>query len=340
MSPLFSIVVPVKNAGAFVGRALRSVLEQAGDDTEVIVVDGGSTDGSVAVIADLLRPPSGRNGECKKREGLARGSQGDEVRKREAECPGGERFYPHLCDHWVVTRKGCLWISEPDRGQSHALNKGFARASGKYLFWVNADDLLLPGTLDKARAYLRAHPECEWLAGNLVYVDEQDRVLRCARDGRWHDWLYRHAPVRVYGPTSIFSRELFERGGGFDESLHYLMDTDLWLRFKAAGARYERLPHYCWAFRVHGGSKTAADLRGAADPRMVAERERVYAKNGLRVTRAGLWQQRAWRLVNGCYLRAWWDSRRYCDHPVVAMGSVKNARDGRMGSRRARSEKA
>ncbi len=339
----FSIVIPSLNAGVFLERALQSVLAQAGSDTEVIVVDGGSTDGSVAVIEDLLRPRSGRNGECKNGRGAGEGARGtcDGGRARGEPGDGGvltqrrgdaetQGFYPHLCDHGGGGAKsGALWCSEPDGGQSAALNKGFARATGRYLLWINADDLLLPGTLDRARAHLRAHPECQWLAGNLVYIDAQDRVLWCARDGQWHDWLYRHAPVRVYGPTSIFSRALFERVGGFDESLHYVMDTDLWLRFKAAGARFERLPHYCWAFRVHGGSKTAADLRGAADPHMLEERARVYAKNGLRVTCAGLWQQRAWRLLNGCYARAWWESRRYCDHGVVAMASVKTGVGGR-----------
>jgi hypothetical protein len=242
---------------------------------------------------------------------------------RNDECKNGRFKIARLADSGARV----LWCSEPDDGQSAALNKGFAQARGEFFFWINGDDLLMPGTLDKARAFFLEHPTCQWLAGNLVYIDAQDRVLRVARDGRWHDWLYRHAPVRVYGPTSIFSRELFERVGGFDESLHYMMDTDLWLRFKAVGARYERLPHVCWAFRVHEGSKTAADLRGAADPRMLEERARVYAKNGLRVTRFGLWQQRVWRLLNGCYLRAWWESRGYCDHPVVAMGRVKGSGD-------------
>ena len=67
--------------------------------------------------ADLLRPPSGRNGECKKREGRAGGSQGDEVRGREAECPGKRKFYPHLCDHWVVTKKGCAMESAGNAGK-------------------------------------------------------------------------------------------------------------------------------------------------------------------------------------------------------------------------------
>ena len=112
MSPLFSIVMPVLNAGAFLERALRSVLAQAGEDTEVIVVDGGSTDGSVAVIEDLLRPRSGRNGECKNGGGtgegargacdggLARGEPGDGgVFTQRLEDTVAQGFYPHLCDH-------------------------------------------------------------------------------------------------------------------------------------------------------------------------------------------------------------------------------------------------
>jgi hypothetical protein len=175
---------------------------------------------------------------------------------------------------------------------------------------VNADDLLLPGTLDRVRAYLSKNPGCEWLAGNLIYIDKQDKVLWCARDGQWHDWLYRHAPVRVYGPSSVFTKRLFDRVGGFDESLHYVMDTDLWLRFKRAGARFVRMPYYFWGFRVHEGSKTSGGLMGKKSPEIVAEQERMYRKNGFQVTQLGLWSQRLWRIVNGCYARAWWDTRR------------------------------
>lgn len=306
MPSLFSIVIPSLNAGAYLERALQSVLAQAGADTEIIVVDGGSDDGSAATLAATAARLGGqRFGE----KGIFDHSVVEkESLKERAAVGGGARF---------------LWCSEKDRGQSAALNKGFARARGEYLFWVNADDLLLPGTLDRARAYLAAHPACEWLAGNLVYIDEQDRVLWCARDGAWRDHLLRHAPVRVYGPSSVFRRSLLERSGGFDESLHYVMDTDLWLRFRAAGARFHRLDHYCWAFRVHGASKTAGDLSGRTDPGMAEEQRRMYAKNGLTVTRTGLWLQRGWRLLNGCYLRAWLDTRRYCGHSVAAMGSVK-----------------
>ena len=267
MAPFFSIIVPSLNQARFLERALTSVFAEVDDNDELIVVDGGSTDGSVDIIRSHAKQ-------------LA----------------------------W--------WVSEPDGGQSAALNKGFAHARGEFLLWINADDLLLPGTLAAARAYLRSHPDCRWLAGNLVYIDEGDRVLWCARDGKWHDWRFKHAPVRVYGPTSIFHRDAFTAAGGFDESLRYGMDNDLWLSFQRQGLRFHRLSRYCWGFRVHGGSLTTPDLMGHPDAAMRHESIRIIEKNGLRITRCGVQQQRLWRLLNGCYARAWFDTRRWRGKPV------------------------
>jgi glycosyltransferase involved in cell wall biosynthesis len=290
----FSVVIATLQRGFYLERALRSVLNQAGPDTELLVVDGGSTDETREIL---------------------------------------HRHDRHLT--W--------WVSEPDAGQSAALNKGFARAQGEFLLWVNADDLLLPGTLDVARLYLNRQPECSWLAGNQIYIDDLDRVLWCARDGGWHDRLYRNAPVRVYGPTSFFRRSLWQQVGGLDESLRYGMDTDLWLRFKAAGARYQKVSHYCWAFRVHAGSRTTPDLLGRANSRMRAELTQIYRKNGLAVTRAGLWQQRIWRVLNGCYARAWYDTRRWQGKSVLRIARpgapVREGEAGARGLSRIRSRK-
>ncbi|MDD5704320.1 MAG: glycosyltransferase family 2 protein [Kiritimatiellae bacterium] len=260
-------MVPVMNAGPFLERALRSVLDQAGDDTEVLVVDGGSTDGGVEVI---------------------------------------HRHADRLA--W--------WCSEPDAGQSEALNKGFARATGEYLLWLNADDLLLPGALANLAARIRQSPtRPQWLVGNMMIIDARDRIRRCLRDGAWHDFLYRHAPVRVYGPGAVFRRELFEAVGGFDPTLTYCMDTDLWLRFQRAGARYVRIDRYLWGFRQHAASKTnsgAASMEAA----QAAERARMHAKNGLQIRSWNVLANRTFRLLGGAYLRAGIDTLRYRGRPV------------------------
>lgn len=265
--PLFSIVIPVMNAGPFLERALRSVLKQAGDPPEVIVVDGGSTDGGVEII------------------------------RRHAD-------------------RLAWWCSEPDGGQSEALNKGFARATGEYLLWLNADDLLLPGALAVLAERIRHSPvRPQWLVGNMMVIDEHDRICRCLRDGAWHDFLYRHAPVRVYGPGAVFRRELFETVGGFDETLHYCMDTDLWLRFQRAGARYVRVPRYIWGFRHHPASKTNSGV-ATTEAEQAAERARMHAENGLRIRGWNLLLNRTFRLLNGAYLRAGIDTLHYRGRPV------------------------
>ena len=129
------------------------------------------------------------------------------------------------------------WVSEKDNGQSEAFNKGFGKAKGKYFFWINADDFLLPGSIQIAHEYVTKYPECQWFAANTVYIDKNETAIKCVRGLKWSDMLVKDAPIYVYGPTSIFSKELFQSIGGFDESLHYTMDTDLWMRFHRKGVK-------------------------------------------------------------------------------------------------------
>ena len=195
----------------------------------------------------------------------------------------------------------------PDKGQSDALNKGFAKAQGEWLFWLNADDVLLPGALKKVkemvsgfRFHVSGEKGVDWIAGNQICIDEQGRVLKCLCGNGWHDWLYRHAVPHVYGPSAFFRHELFEKVKGFDTSLHVCMDWDLWIRFMKAGARFHRIDEYLWAMRQWTGSKTqggsrAADWHGD-------EVARMLAKNGFVITRGGVLRQRLWRILNGTYL--------------------------------------
>lgn len=204
---------------------------------------------------------------------------------------------------------------EPDKGQSDALNKGFAKAKGEWLFWLNADDVLLPGALQKVKTIIHSSTSTSsstlsWIAGNQICIDEQGRVLVCKRANAWHDGLYRHAVPHVNGPSAFFRRELFERVGGFDASLRYSMDWDLWIRFMKAGARFVRVNDYLWGFRRWSGSKTQHEKSQEEIRNPDPELQRMLDKNEFRITRFGTTKLRLWRMMDGSYLRGWVDTMR------------------------------
>ncbi len=209
---------------------------------------------------------------------------------------------------------------EPDAGQSDAFNKGFAKARGEWLFWLNADDVLLPGALESVKCKVKSEEAearngdgrgMEWIAGNQMRIDGKGNVLRCSVGNGWHDWLYRHAVPHVYGPSAFFRRELLERVGGFDVSLHICMDWDLWIRFMRAGARFARIDRYLWGLRQWEGSKTQRPMDREELGRQHEEVVRMLEKNKFSLTRGGMRTVRLWRLLNGNYLTEWFDGLRF-----------------------------
>ncbi|KAF0655081.1 glycosyl transferase family protein [Cyanobium sp. Copco_Reservoir_LC18] len=183
--PLFSIVIPTLNQGAFIEDTLLSILWQGYDNVEIIVVDGGSTDDTPAVL---------------------------------------ERYRP-----WIS-----VLISEPDRGQSDAINKGFRRASGSILAWLNSDDLYLPGAFRAVLEAFAAHPDGRWVIGSGDIISADQRFLRHvpAREGSEQTLLAIENDCFLLQQSCFWSASLWrEAGGQVDESLSLLMDYDLWWRF-------------------------------------------------------------------------------------------------------------
>jgi glycosyltransferase involved in cell wall biosynthesis len=224
----------------------------------------------------------------------------------------------------IVNQHGNLFshvISERDGGQSEALNKGFARSRGYYLTWLNADDALVPDQFRKLLVVLRAR-KSEWYACNQIYIDRHDRVVRFSGSGGFEAWALRFGILHVFGPSTIFSRNLFERIGKFDEDFHYSMDSEYWRRLAFSGIRYRRLHLYLWAFRLHPQSKTTPSItEGKQNPRMIEEGQLINSRYLANVTetkrKLGGLLVRVYRILNGSYLRAMWFTLRFRGRPRV-----------------------
>lgn len=148
------------------------------------------------------------------------------------------------------------WCSEKDKGQSNAFNKGFSHANGRFLTWLNADDVMLPGTINKLKSAIEKHHDCEWFVGGCFWLDPQMRILNCGRGRPFSEIRFREGNVSVWGPSSFFTKRLLVSVGGVDERFHFSMDTDLWLRFAAkANARYRPFCKYAWGLRMHPDAK-------------------------------------------------------------------------------------
>jgi len=151
-----------------------------------------------------------------------------------------------------------FWVSEPDRGQSHAINKGFRMATGEILGWLNSDDTYLPGCLRAVGEFFAANTEVKVAYGNFVYVDEEGRTLRQRHLPRrlsytkllFHDYLGQ--------PAVFFRKEVLDRVGYLDECLRYSMDWDLFLRMRW---QYDmaHINRNLATYRLHTKSKTSKE---------------------------------------------------------------------------------
>ena len=210
--PRVSIVTPSYNQGQFIEETIRSVLLQGYPNLEYIIVDGGSTDGSVEVI---------------------------------------RKYEPWLAH----------WVSEPDDGQAAAINKGWQRATGDIVAWLNSDDLYEPGAVCTAASSLQDHPEVAMIYGKYLRIDQRGNPLpmdhakpRIPPQIDMRHWLTSwECPIAQ--PSVFVRREILERVGMLDPALHFAMDMDLWVRI-ALVADLGYIPIVLSRARIHPAAKS------------------------------------------------------------------------------------
>jgi glycosyltransferase involved in cell wall biosynthesis len=210
--PRISVVTPSFNQGEYLDRTIRSVLDQEYPELEFIILDGGSTDGSVDVI---------------------------------------RRYESHLAH----------WVSEPDRGQIDALNRGFGLATGDLLTWLNSDDYYLPGALGRIAEAYRTNPGCAVItclgrnldiSGNVKREDPPiERVTL--------DYLFQWLEGRSHfsQPGTAFTREAWAACGPLDESLQLAFDLDFWIKLKRHGFDFFVINEHLAHELAHPRAKTA-----------------------------------------------------------------------------------
>ncbi|MFQ5353946.1 MAG: glycosyltransferase family 2 protein [Thermodesulfobacteriota bacterium] len=170
------------------------------------------------------------------------------------------------------------WVSEPDEGQSHAINKGLAMATGDIVAYLNSDDLYEAGSLQKAADFFTSHPKTMWLTGRCRIIDEQNREFRGFIADYKNFLLARYnynillITNFICQPATFLRREAIVELGDFDESQHRVMDYEYWLRI---GRKYRPgiINAPLASFRVYRESKTSSSFtRTFAEELTVARR--------------------------------------------------------------------
>lgn len=225
--PLVSIITPSFNQADFLEATIQSVLEQSYPHIEYIIIDGGSTDGSVDII--------------KKYEGQI-----------------------------------ASWVSEQDKGQTDAINKGFSKAKGDILAWINSDDAYAnPNAVADAVNFLIANPEVAMVYADCNFIDEQGKIIGKFASRQTDYAKLRTGYVHIPQQTMFFRAKYWKELGPLDPSFYFAMDYDLWVRI-AKHAPIKYLPGKTWAnFRIHTSSKTNVN-----DERGWKEMLRVHYRDG------------------------------------------------------------
>lgn len=166
------------------------------------------------------------------------------------------------------------WVSEPDQGQTDAINKGFACATGEILAWINSDDTYLPGAFHDAVQFLLSYPQVGMVYGDANLIDEQGRLLGRFPARQTDYKRLRRGSVHIPQQASFFRTELWRQVGPLDPSFYFAMDYDLWVRLaKISQLVYE--PRLWANFRLHGQGKSIA-----SDERCYPEMLRVHYREG------------------------------------------------------------
>lgn len=226
--PKISIITPVFNQVDYIEQTIQSILGQNYPNLEYIIIDGGSTDGTVKLIKQY-------------------------------------------------ESKLTYWVSEPDTGMYNAINKGFAKASGAIMGWVNSDDVLMPDALHNMARIFNDLPNVNWIQGLNSFIDTQGQIVRVSPAKRFSSVRYAMRDYQwIQQESTFWKRSLWEQAGStLNENLKLAGDFELWLRF----FKYSKL--YNCQIPIGAWRKREGQLSGVSYEAYMQEIQDVYKQTEL-----------------------------------------------------------
>jgi glycosyltransferase involved in cell wall biosynthesis len=270
--PKISIVTPSYNQAKYLPETIESILNQGYPKLEYIIIDGGSSDGSVEIIKQYER---------------------------------------HLA----------YWVSEPDSGQSAAINKGVDKATGDLFNWINSDDVLFPGALQRIAETFCEEPDADLFVGINARSDAEGRITRVSVPPRRTVMSPTCWIMGICQQSTFITTKVLRRVGELREDLHCIMDTELYYRLFATGARYVRVPGLIGMIREHPDAKGVSKTADWPPETERVLREYHIGEPWVNVARAKL---RLGRLLDGSYwhsfrlLRKWRGQKPWPGHQRVS----------------------
>ena len=209
-----SIITPTRNYGKFLQTCLQSVYDQWKDGDSGFAIEH--------IVVDA----------CSTDETI-------ELLKRwEAEHAGNARY-------------SLLWTSEPDKGQTDAINKGLRKSSGDLVCWLNADEIYYPGALDTVARYFGNHEKIDIAYGEINFLNETGAVIRRKYDHPFSGFVLLWCGCYIASAATFWRRSILQDGLFLDDSFKVTMDFDYWVRIWKAGYRFGFMPALISGFAWH-----------------------------------------------------------------------------------------